>query len=111
MDHAPSVILGLCSFTHDSAAALLVDGELLGFVEEERLSGKKHTREYPHRAIDWLLDDAGLTPGDIDAVAYNFQPARYLAETPAALRGGWSLLDDVSPGPASRPYCTTALTS
>lgn len=34
-----SVVLGLCSFTHDSAAALFVDGALVGFVEEERLSG------------------------------------------------------------------------
>lgn len=86
MNHVPAVILGLCSYTHDSAAALLVDGELIGFVEEERLSQKKHTDEYPHHAIQWLLDEAGLTPGDVDAVAYNFQPARYLAETPAALR-------------------------
>ncbi|MFE0132361.1 carbamoyltransferase [Streptomyces sp. NPDC059037] len=86
MDHVPSVILGLCSFTHDSAAALLVDGELIGFVEEERLSQEKHTREYPHRAVEWLLGEAGLAPGDVDAVAYNFQPARYLVESPAALR-------------------------
>ncbi|MFF4534304.1 carbamoyltransferase [Streptomyces sp. NPDC001407] len=86
MDQVPAVILGLCSFTHDSAAALLVNGELVGFVEEERLSQQKHTREYPHHAIAWLLDQAGLTPSDVDAVAYNFQPARYLAETPAAAR-------------------------
>ncbi|MEU2868643.1 carbamoyltransferase C-terminal domain-containing protein [Streptomyces olivoreticuli] len=86
MDQMPAVILGLCSFTHDSAAALLVNGNLVGFVEEERLSGKKHTREYPHHAIAWLLDQASLTPTDVDAVAYNFQPARYLAEAPAAVR-------------------------
>jgi len=86
MDQVPAVVLGLCSYTHDSAAALLVDGELIGFVEEERLSQKKHTHEYPHHAVEWLLGEAGLTPGDVDAVAYNFQPARYLAETPAALR-------------------------
>ncbi|ANZ14913.1 carbamoyltransferase [Streptomyces noursei] len=82
----PSVVLGICSFTHDSAAALLIDGELVGFVEEERLSQHKHTRDYPRQAIAWLMDDAGITPADIDAVAYNFQPMRYLAETPAALR-------------------------
>ncbi|GFE25746.1 carbamoyltransferase family protein [Streptomyces nigrescens] len=86
MDHVPSAILGLCAFTHDSAAALLVDGELVGFVEEERLSQEKHTRDYPRHAIEWLLDEAGIKPADVDAVAYNFQPARYLAETPAALR-------------------------
>lgn len=86
MDRMAAVVLGLCSFTHDSAAALLVNGNLVGFVEEERLSGKKHTREYPHHAITWLLDHAGLAPTDVDAVAYNFQPVRYLAEAPAAVR-------------------------
>ncbi|MBB2744649.1 UNVERIFIED_ORG: carbamoyltransferase [Microbispora rosea subsp. rosea] len=86
MDRIPSVILGLCSYTHDSAAALLVDGELIGFVEEERLSQRKHTKDYPRLAVEWLLGEAGLTAGDVEAVAYNFQPARYLVESPAALR-------------------------
>ncbi|MFJ6898265.1 carbamoyltransferase [Streptomyces hokutonensis] len=86
MNHTPSVILGLCSYTHDSSAALLVEGELVGFVEEERLSEDKHTKAFPQHAVDWLLKEAGLTPGDVDAVAYNFQPAHYLVESPAALR-------------------------
>ncbi|MFI1721892.1 carbamoyltransferase [Streptomyces sp. NPDC020489] len=86
MKRTPSVVLGLCSYTHDSSAALLVDGELVGFVEEERLSEQKHTKLYPSRAIEWLLGQAKLTAADVNAVAYNFQPARYLAEAPAALR-------------------------
>lgn len=86
MKHTPSVVLGLCSYTHDSSAALLVAGELVGFVEEERLSAQKHTKAYPAHAVAWLLDQAKLTAADVDAVAYNFQPARYLAESPAALR-------------------------
>jgi carbamoyltransferase len=86
MKRTPSVIFGLCSYTHDSSAALLVEGELIGFVEEERLSEQKHTKHYPARAVEWLLDRAKLTAADVDAVAYNFQPARYLAESPAALR-------------------------
>ncbi|MFE7300610.1 carbamoyltransferase N-terminal domain-containing protein [Streptomyces sp. NPDC057579] len=86
MNQVPSVVLGVCSFTHDSAAALLIDGELVGFVEEERLSQQKHTREYPRQAIEWLLEEAGITRDDVDAVAYNFHPSRYLAEVPAALR-------------------------
>ncbi|GAA4935958.1 carbamoyltransferase C-terminal domain-containing protein [Streptomonospora halophila] len=86
MKHPPSVILGLCSYTHDSSAALLVNGELIGFVEEERLSERKHTADYPARAIAWLLARANLTAADVDAVAYNFQPSRYLAEVPAALQ-------------------------
>jgi carbamoyltransferase len=71
--------LGLCSFTHDSAAALITSGRLTGMVEEERLSGVKHTREYPAAAVQWLLDDAGLAAADIGIVAYNFAGHRYLA--------------------------------
>lgn len=75
----PFVVLGLCAFTHDSAAALLVGGKLVGFVEEERLSGVKHTRAYPELAVEWLLHEAGLVPADVGAVAYNFQALQYFA--------------------------------
>jgi carbamoyltransferase len=72
-------VLGLCSFTHDSSAALISGGRLTGMAEEERLSGVKHTREYPAAAVEWLLREAGLTAADIDTVAYNFAGHRYLA--------------------------------
>jgi len=81
----PSVLLGLCAFTHDSAAALLVDGRLVGVVEEERLSGVKHTKAYPTQAVRWLLEDAGLEPEDVGLVAYNFAGHRYLAAIPRSL--------------------------
>jgi carbamoyltransferase len=77
-------VLGLCAFTLDSAAGLLVDGELTGFVEEERLSGVKHTSEYPQHAIGWLLRSAGLKPGDVEAVAYNFASRHYLPAVAAS---------------------------
>jgi carbamoyltransferase len=57
-------------------------------VEEERLSGVKHTREYPAAAVEWLLGEAGITASDIDVVAYNFAGHRYLgglAGTPGYL--------------------------
>ena len=73
------MVLGLCSFTHDSAAALAAGGRLVGMAEEERLSGIKHTREYPRRAVEWLLSEAGLSPADVGVVAYNFAGHRYLA--------------------------------
>jgi carbamoyltransferase len=76
---SPRTVLGLCSFTHDSAAALIAGGTLTGMAEEERLSGVKHTREYPAAAVRWLLGEAGLTAADIDIVAYNFAGHRYLA--------------------------------
>jgi carbamoyltransferase len=71
-------VLGLCSFTHDSAAALISGGSLTGMAEEERLSGVKHTRDYPDGAVRWLLDDAGISTADVDIVAYNFDGYRYL---------------------------------
>jgi carbamoyltransferase len=72
------VVLGLCSFTHDSAAALIVDGRLVGFAEEERLIGEKHTAAYPKQAITWLLGEAGIGPDDVSQVAYNFAGHGYL---------------------------------
>ncbi|MEV0351519.1 carbamoyltransferase C-terminal domain-containing protein [Nonomuraea sp. NPDC050680] len=80
----PFVVLGLCSYTHDSAAALLVDGELVGFVEEERLSGAKHTRAYPEHAVAWLMSEAGITADQVNAVAYNFHGLHYLRVVPTA---------------------------
>jgi carbamoyltransferase len=82
---APTVSMGLCSYTHDSAAALLVDGELVGFVEEERLSQVKHTRAYPAKAVDWLLSQAGMTADDVAVVGYNFHGLRYLAALPGSV--------------------------
>lgn len=84
--HARPAVLGLCAFTHDSSAALIVDGHLVGLVEEERLSGIKHTRAYPQRAVETLLREAGLIAADIDCVAYNFAGDRYLAAVPGSLR-------------------------
>jgi carbamoyltransferase len=72
------VVLGLCSFTHDSAAALVAAGRLTGMAEEERLSGIKHTQEYPRRSVEWLLAETGLAASGVDVVAYNFAGHRYL---------------------------------
>ncbi|MEO6842284.1 MAG: carbamoyltransferase C-terminal domain-containing protein [Bradyrhizobium sp.] len=76
------VILGINSVYHESAAALLVDGVLVAAVEEERFNRIKHgkTAEFdnphqlPERAIRFCLNHAGLTAGDIDHVAYSFNP-------------------------------------
>ncbi|WP_433235591.1 carbamoyltransferase family protein [Streptosporangium sp. CA-135522] len=82
---ASTIVLGLCSYTHDSAAALLIDGDLVGFVEEERLSQVKHTSAYPERAIEWLLQEAAITAEQVSAVAYNFHGLRYLPAVADAL--------------------------
>ena len=85
-------ILGINAVYHDSAAALLVDGKLVVAVEEERFNRIKHGKsshidnphQLPERAIRFCLDYAGLTAGDIDHVAYSFDPQlrrkRYRAE-------------------------------
>jgi carbamoyltransferase len=71
------VVLGVCAFTHDSSAALLIDGKLVGLVEQERLDGVKHSKAYPADAIVWLLDSVGLSPQQVETVAYNFHPSLY----------------------------------
>jgi carbamoyltransferase len=75
-------ILGINSVYHESSAALLVDGKLVAAVEEERFNRIKHgkTAEFdnphqlPERAIRFCLKHAGITAGDIDHVAYSFNP-------------------------------------
>jgi len=61
----------------DAAAALVVDGRLIGAAEQERFSGKKHTGEFPIDAIQFCLAEAGLTIEDIDEIAHGFDYAPY----------------------------------
>ncbi len=65
---------------HDSAAALVVEGEVVAAVAEERISRRKHTGEFPRGAIQCCLDIAGLRLEEIDAVVHSFdyQPCRAL---------------------------------
>ena len=65
-------ILGL-SRHHDSAAALLRDGEVVALAEEERFNRVKHFGGFPTQAVRYCLDQAGITLGDVDHVAYFWQ--------------------------------------
>ncbi|MCD1143946.1 carbamoyltransferase [Kocuria sp. LUK] len=75
--------LGINAIFHDPAAALVVDGEVVAAAEEERFSRRKHGKrpvpfsawELPEQAMRWCLDEAGLTPADLDAVGYSFDPS------------------------------------
>ncbi len=67
-------ILGLSYDFHDSAAALLVDGEIVAAAQEERFSRDKNDARFPRNAIDFCLRQAGLSAGDIDRVAYYEEP-------------------------------------
>jgi carbamoyltransferase len=67
-------ILGLTAFYHDSAAALLEDGRIVGAAQEERFTRKKHDSGYPHHAIEYCLAEAGIGLGDVDHVAFYDKP-------------------------------------
>jgi len=67
-------ILGLNAYHADSAAALVVDGELVAAAEEERFRRQKHWAGFPEQSIRWCLAHAGLKPAEIDAVAVNRLP-------------------------------------
>jgi len=75
-------VLGINALFHDPAAALVVDGRIIAAAEEERFSRRKHGKrpvpfaawELPELSAAWCLAEAGLEPGDLDAVAYSFDP-------------------------------------
>ena len=67
-------ILGVSCFYHDSAVALIKDGEIVAAVMEERFSRKKHDNGFPQRAIDFALQHAGITGPDLDYVVFYEKP-------------------------------------
>ena len=69
-----SKILGISAFYHDSAAALVVDGEIIAAAQEERFTRNKNDASYPENAIKFALAEAGLSLGDIDYVAFYDKP-------------------------------------
>jgi carbamoyltransferase len=76
-------VLGLNAVFHDPASAVVVDGEIVAAAEEERFSRRKHgkpsvpfsTWELPECSARWCLERAGLRAGELDAVAYSYDPA------------------------------------
>lgn len=62
---------------HDSAAALVVDGEIIAAAAEERFSKKKHTGNFPEQAARYCLAEAGIRAEDLDAIAHSFDYAPY----------------------------------
>ena len=67
-------ILGLSAFYHDSAACLVFDGEIVAAAQEERFSRKKHDERFPKLAVEYCLSAAGLTPSQLDYVAFYDKP-------------------------------------
>jgi len=86
-------ILGISAFYHDSAAALVEDGDIVCAAQEERFTRHKHDARFPQNAVRFCVQSRGLTPGEIDHVVFYEKPflkferllQNYLAFAPRGL--------------------------
>jgi carbamoyltransferase len=89
-----AAILGISAFYHDSAAALLIDGEIVAAAQEERFSRVKHDSGFPKQAVDFCLAEAGICAADLDHVGFYDKPflkferllETYVATAPLGIR-------------------------
>ena len=87
-------ILGISAFYHDSAAALVRDGEIIAAAQEERFTRKKHDSRFPSKAVEYCLVEDGVALSDVDFVAFYDKPflkferllETYVAFAPRGLR-------------------------
>ena len=87
-------ILGISAFYHDSAAALVREGNIIAAAQEERFTRRKHDARYPENAIAYCLREAGIEVSDLDAVVFYEKPLRkaerlletYLGVVPRGLK-------------------------
>ena len=87
-------ILGISAFYHDSAAALIRDGDVIAAAQEERFSRKKHDARFPSHAVDYCLAQEGVSLDQIDYVVFYDKPflkferllETYLAFAPRGFR-------------------------
>jgi carbamoyltransferase len=71
-------ILGISALYHDSAAALVVDGDIVAAAQEERYSRRKHDASFPKAAIGYCLEISGLVATDLDAIVFYEKPLLHL---------------------------------
>ena len=91
------LLLGISCYYHDSAAAILQDGNILAAAQEERFSRIKHDQGFPHNAIEFCLKEAGCTIDEVEIVAFYDKPflkferllESYLAYAPFGLKSAW----------------------
>jgi len=89
-----TAILGISAYYHDSAACLVVDGEIVAAAQEERFTRKRHDAAFPHNAMTYCLASAGLAPEALDYVVFYDKPflkfdrifETYLAFAPRGFR-------------------------
>ena len=94
------VILGVSAYYHDSAVALVRDGDIVACAQEERFTRKKHDAAFPANALQYCLDEAGIHAADIERVAFYDKPflkferllETYLAYVPRGLRSALEAL-------------------
>jgi carbamoyltransferase len=67
-------IIGISAFYHDSAAALVVDGEIVAAAQEERFTRKKHDSRFPRHALEYCLSEGGIRLDQVDLVAFYDKP-------------------------------------
>ena len=80
-------ILGINCYSHDTAAALLIDGKPVAVAEQERFNREKHTSAFPDDAIAFCLREGGISIADVDTVAFGHDATRGFARGAAdALR-------------------------
>jgi len=89
-----STILGISAYYHDSAAALIIDGQIIAAAQEERFTRKKHDPSYPAKAIEYLLSEANIQLNQVDHIAFYDKPflkferllETYIAHAPKGLK-------------------------
>ena len=94
------VILGISAFYHDSAAVIIVDGEVIAAAQEERFTRKKQDDSFPTHAIRYVLEEASVRAQDLSAVAFYEKPflklerllETYHAFAPRGLSSFWSAI-------------------
>jgi carbamoyltransferase len=114
MDHAQPTggrimsthVLGISAFFHDSAAALLRDGEIVAAAQEERFTRKKQDPDFPARAVEYCLSAARIGAGDLDVIAFYEKPfvkfERLLDTFCTNVPGGYPLFREALPDWAGR---------
>jgi carbamoyltransferase len=70
----PSYILGISAYYHDSAAAVIADGEIIAAAHEERFTRKKHDSGFPVKAIEYVLNETGIRFGELEAISFYDKP-------------------------------------
>ena len=67
-------VLGISAFYHDSAAALVCDGEIIAAAQEERFTRRKHDPGFPRHAVEYCLKEGGVGVGEVDLFAFYDKP-------------------------------------